>query len=116
LALIVRSEPELFQDFDFDSTFSRAISALDRSGSTREVLSLDTLRLCLEASTSNTALRAMEAIVSFASQDALEVLFQLHGSVSDASTKNSLEERIEEVAGRLDVHIVRGHGGKLLRT
>ncbi len=54
--------------------------------------------------------------MSFASQDALEVLFQLHGSVSDASTKNSLEERIEEVAGRLDVHIVRGHGGKLLRT
>jgi hypothetical protein len=36
--------------------------------------------------------------------------------VSDASTKNSLEERIEEVAGRLGVHIVRGHGGKLLRA
>jgi hypothetical protein len=116
LALIVRSEPERFQNFEFDRMFSGAISALDRSGSTRGVLSLDTLRLCVEASTSNTALRAMEAVVSFASQDALEVLLQLHGKVSDASTINSLEGRIEELAGRLGVRIVRGQGGKLLRA
>ena len=116
LTLIVESEPELFRDFEFDRTFSDAISALDQSGNASDVLSLDTLRLCVEVSTSNTALRAMEAIASFANEEALKVLLGLHSSVSDGSTVHSLEERVEELAGRLGVRIIRQHNGELLRT
>lgn len=103
---IVSSEPELLDSFEFDRTFADGISALGASENVSHTLPLSTLKLCIEVSTSNTALRAIDAIASLADGAALETLINLRNDV-DTSMKGSLEDRIEELSGRLGSRVTR---------
>ena len=104
LSQIVDEEPELFQDFGFDNTYSHALSTLNELKETRNLLRLDILKRCVEISTSNTALQAIPMIASFATEEALDTLLQLHRNVTE--NKSSIESYIEELAGRLGIRII----------
>ena len=105
---IVFEKPELFKEFDFDHIFSNALSILNESRETRNLISLDVLKHCVEISTSNTALRAMPMIASLASKEALDALLQLHRNITE--NKADLEPYIEELAGRLGIRIIWDNG------
>ncbi len=104
LTQIVDEEPELFKGFGFDNAFSNALYTLNEFKRTQNLISLDVLKRCVEISTSNTAIQAMPMIASFATEEALDSLLQLHRGI--AKNKDSLEPYIEELAGRLGIRIV----------
>lgn len=96
--------PDFFQDFGFDNTFSNALSALEDVGHS---LPISTLQRCVEISESNAATIATSMIASRASEEALLILLQLHNTKADWHLRDNIARRIEELAGRLGVRIVR---------
>ena len=54
-------------------------------------------------------------ITSVASEEAFEILIQLHGVIDSPSVRDSIEISPDELAGRLGIRIIRD-GDRLLRT
>jgi NACHT domain len=106
LRQIAKQQAESFQDHDFDTRFSNALATLSRFGEISRFASLETLKYCAEISESNTFLRAIPMIASFASREALEILLSLHNTIEKKQNKSYIEPYIEELAGRLGSRII----------
>jgi hypothetical protein len=115
LTHVIEQRPELLTDEDSHQRIANALHAIEEVAETTGALPLDLLKRCIEIGEGNAGLQATGMIASFASEEALETLLQLHSVVREWFLRERIEFNIEKLAGRLGARIIRD-GSTLLRA
>lgn len=109
LISLINQNDDWFEDFDNDHIIANCLHTLSDQ---QQQLPLQVLSRCARVSTSNAGRTAVHMLGSFATDEALRELISLYESNTDYWTKDAIVSRIEELAGRLGVRLIR-EGDKL---